>query len=219
MRLHGKTDRMEVVLDLVAGTVLVTQRWKCNFLTLGRHQGRWTEGEKITFRRRVCRVIDEVWGNKAYVYILPKEDNNFNRLYNGKTFVIKVKIEFVDYLEDWNVMIYKARPGELSDWDAWVHWASREIHMTSHAVTEFQHNELAGSQASGSRYWVVAHEFGHAIGNVGKFGDEYEPGNPHHYDTLSIMNLGSEVRQRHYKTICDILRHVCPGTDFGFRML
>lgn len=219
MRLCGTTDRMEVVLDLDAGTVLVTQRWKCNFLTFGRHQGRWTETEKINFRRKICRVIDEVWGNKAYVHIIPKEDNNFNRTYNGKTFVIKVKIEFVDYLENWNVKIYKARPNERSDWDAFVHWESREIHMTSHAVTEFQYPELTGSQDPGSRYWAIAHEFGHAIGNIGKFADEYIPGNPHCRDTLSIMNIGSEVRQRHYRAICKVLRHLCPGTDFGFRML
>lgn len=219
MRLRGKTDRMEVVLDTDTGTVMVTQRWKCNFLTLGRHQGRWTEREKIAFRRRICRVIDEVWGSKAYVYLLPGEDNKFNQLYNGKTFVIKVKIEFVDYLEDWNTKIYKARPGDESDWDAWVHWGSREIHMTSHAVTEFQHDPLVGSQAPGSRFWIAAHEFGHALGYVGKFADEYEPGNPQRYDTLSVMNLGSEVRQRHYRTICDVLRSMCPGSNFGFRML
>lgn len=219
MKLRGKTDRMEVVLDLDAGIVLVTQRWKCSFLTLGRHQGHWTEGEKRTFRRKVCRVIDDVWGNKAYVYIRPKVDNEFNRLYNGKTFIIKVKIEFVDFQEDWNVKIYKARPGEKSDWDAFVYWEGKEIHMTSHATTEFQFDELAGSQDPGSRYWIAAHEFGHALGYTGKFTDEYEPGNPHLYDTLSIMNMGSEVRQRHYKAVCDVLHHLCPGTDFGFRML
>lgn len=219
MRLRGKTDRMEVVLDTDTGTVMVTQRWKCSFLTFGRHQGRWTEGEKTTFRRRICRVIDEVWGNKAYVYLLPGEDNKFNQLYNGKTFIIKVKIEFVDYLEDWNAKIYKARPGDLSDWDAWVDWGAKEIHMTSHAVTEYQNDKLIGSQEPGSRYWIAAHEFGHMLGYVGEHADEYVPGNPHLRDTLSIMNIGSEVRQRHYRAICDVLHSMCPGSAFGFRML
>lgn len=218
MKLRGKTDRMEVVLDLDEGIVLVTQRWKCNFLTLGRHQKHWTEGEKITFRHRICRVIDEVWGNKAYVFIRPKVDNEFNRLYNGKTFIIKVKVEFVDSQEDWNVKIYKARPGEKSDWEGFVNWFYKEIHITSHAVTEFQHHELIGSPDPGSRYWIAAHEFGHALGNAGRFADEYEPGNPYFNDTLSIMNLGSEVRHRHYEAVCDVLRSLCPQTDFGLRL-
>lgn len=218
MRIYGSTDRMEVVLDTDAGTIWVTQRWKSSFLTFGRHQGRWTENEKITFQRRVCRIISGAWGDKAYLYIRPGVDNNFNRLYNGKTFTIKVKVQFVEHNENWNVKIYKARPEDKSDWDGWVDWAGREIHVTSNATTEFQHTPLIGSSEPGSNYRIIAHEFGHAMGYAGPFTDEYEPGNAMRFDTLSIMNLGSEVRQRHYGAVCKVLQTMCPGTNFGFRM-
>lgn len=217
MRLRGKTDRMEVVLDTEASTVTVIQRWKCNFLTYTSRE-QWQEEEMRNFRRQIHRVIDEVWGSKAYVYPLP-EDNRFYEQYSNKTFIIKVKIEFVRDFEDWSVDIYKARPNELEDWnDAHVDWANKKIRLTSHATTEYKNKPLESSTSPGSRYWIAAHEFGHAMGYVGPFADEYTPGNPQRFDTLSVMNIGSEVRKRHFETVCSILDSLSDN-KFGFRML
>lgn len=206
---------MEVSLDTDTNTITVTQRWKCSFLTFGRHQGSWTEGEKVTFQRRVCRIIDEVWGSKAFVRIIGGVDNEFNERYGKREFAVKIKIEFVDSFENWKVNIYKARPGDLSDWDAFVSWESREICLTSHAVTQCQHQSLAIK----ANYWIIAHEFGHALGYHGAFTDEYEPGNAYQADVLSVMNKGNEIRQRHFRTVCNLLNRMCPGTSFGFRIL
>lgn len=219
MRLHERTERMEVILDTDTNTVTVVQRWKCRFLTFGRHQGRWTEGEKVTFQRRICRIIDGVWGNRAFVRIIGGADNEFNERYGNKEFAVKVKIEFVDSFENWKVNIYKARPGDLSDWDAFVNWESREISLTSHAVTLTQHRCLHGIEDERAGYWIAAHEFGHTLGYHGDFSDEYEPGNPYQGDVFSVMNLGNEIRQRHFRTVCNLLNRMCPGTSFSFRIL
>ena len=60
------------------------------------------------------------------------------------------------------------------------------------------------------------HEFGHAIGNVRKRkrGDEYPSDSSHHADKNSIMNLGMQVRDRHFRTLEEKFDKVIRGVKF-----
>ena len=60
------------------------------------------------------------------------------------------------------------------------------------------------------------HEFGHAIGNtvVLNRGDEYKPSRVGFADKDSVMNLGMQVRKRHFTTIIDALNKMVPGVTF-----
>jgi hypothetical protein len=57
---------------------------------------------------------------------------------------------------------------------------------------------------------ISAHEFGHTL----KADDEYYPGDRRRADLTSIMNIGTEVRQRHYAFIVGQLNHMAPGCVF-----
>ena len=66
-------------------------------------------------------------------------------------------------------------------------------------------------------FLAVPHEFGHAVGNSGALGrgDEYNAGSVHLADTTSIMNIGRELRRRHFRTILDEMNRMIPNTTFA----
>lgn len=222
MRIFGSTDQMEVILDTEKVNISISQRWKCDFLTMGRHEGRWTEGEKITFRNKAVDLINEMWGNKAYAQTTLGCNSRFAQAHNGKRFIINPLIDFVEDNQHWTLKIYKARPKHyfVDETTAWVDWNSKEIHITSGAVNQFQYHDLADRSDAGAQYHVVAHEFGHTLGNIAQFntGDEYRTHHPLKHDKASIMNHGSEVRERHFRYIRHILMNMCPDTDFTVRL-
>lgn len=67
----------------------------------------------------------------------------------------------------------------------------------------------------------VVHEFGHAAGNtvvLGR-GDEYPAASTHRNDYASMMNAGSQLRDRHFRTILDELNSMIPGTTFSIKSI
>ena len=75
----------------------------------------------------------------------------------------------------------------------------------------------AATQVCRENFDAVPHEFGHAIGNtvvLGR-GDEYQTTSPHLADSESIMNVGREMRARHFRTIIDQLDLMVPGVTWS----
>ena len=68
---------------------------------------------------------------------------------------------------------------------------------------------------------IVAHEFGHSMGNTGvlKRGDEYRQTSPHHGDTQSVLNVGDQLRTRHFRTVVEEMNQMIPETRWRVRQL
>jgi hypothetical protein len=64
----------------------------------------------------------------------------------------------------------------------------------------------------------IAHEFGHTLGNVvsikNMHGDEYKPKSSYYSDVSSLMNLGMELKARHFDYIVKEINTIMPNTHF-----
>lgn len=222
MRIVRNTEHMDLVLDTDKSELTIIQRWKCDFLTIGRHAGRWTEMDELTFLYNARKIINSTWGNKAYVQTSFGCFSDFAMAHCRKKFIINPQISFIEADPHWTVKIFKARPGGVDEDQAWVSWTSREMYLTSEAILQFRHMEHGDDDTPGAQYHIVGHEFGHTLGNVDYLksgsGDEYYPGHPKEHDRLSVMNKGSEIRTRHFRHIKKVLKQMCPDTDFTVRI-
>lgn len=213
MRIYGKTEQMEIMLDTDDSKIQITQRWKCNFTTAENHHGQWDDDEKREYRRRVRDILDNIWGRTAYAIVMPNPDSKFSSVFERQKFTFKPKIEFTNYGHDWEVEVLKFDSFKR---DSWVNWAERKIQLTNFGVVKDRYGVLASFTDPKADRWAVAHEYGHTIGNVDAFGtgDEYRPQSPAYRDYVSVMNLGSQVRTRHFQHIRGILHEMCPGVKF-----
>jgi hypothetical protein len=50
-------------------------------------------------------------------------------------------------------------------------------------------------------------------------GDEYKDTSPHKGDTASVLNVGSELRRRHFRTAIEELNKMIPNTVWSIGML
>jgi hypothetical protein len=46
-------------------------------------------------------------------------------------------------------------------------------------------------------------------------GDEYRPTLPHHADKASVINVGRELRTRHFRTMLEEMNQMIPGVRFS----
>lgn len=223
MIIRNATERMEVALDTEEKVVWVIQRWRCRFVS-ERYSDKWKEQEVRRFKQLTRDLIEGIWSKAAHIAIDSTTGTAFNERYGGTQFLVKVKIEFVEFGEHWSAVIYKNR----SSYDhGFVHWGSREIYLTKSAWVNptgvrGRDGEFAACQI------IVAHEFGHTFGNCPSIsgngernqytGDEYEKDSPFYYDKCSIMNIGSELRTRHFAYLRDLLQSMVPGSRFSVRL-
>lgn len=220
MIIRKATERMEVALDTNEKVVWVIQRWKCRFVS-ERYGDKWKEHEMSFFKREARSFVENTWSSAAYIDIASTSGTTFNNTYGATSFLVKVKLEFVECGEHWNVVIYKNRTSE--DF-GFIHWYSREVYLTKSAWV----NPGTARANVGALQVIVAHEFGHTLGNCPSeagngarnqyTGDEYERDSPFYYDKSSIMNLGSELRTRHFAYLRDMLQSMVPGTQFFVRL-
>ncbi len=223
MIIRTTTERMDVELDTEEKVIWVIQRWKCRFVS-ERYRDKWKEQEKKNFRINTRDFIEAIWGKAAHFTVESCSGNKFNVMYGGTAFLVKVRLEFVEAGEHWTAVIYKQyNPIQYG----FVSWFHREIYLTEKPWT----NPLGVRNPDGSEaamQIIVAHEFGHTIGNSGDHvmgsgknqytGDEYKPDSVFYKDKCSIMNEGSELRSRHFIYLRDLLHSMVPGTQFSLTM-
>lgn len=119
--------------------------------------------------------------------------------------------------EHWDLHI--AKSWMLSKERVIVLWEPRQIFLTSRSI---QNNVIALQDCT--RYnsqYRVAHEFGHALGNVGltpeTCGDEYIRGHLFSNDIDSIMCIGNDVRGHHFHHQQLALQQMLPDTIFEIK--
>ena len=115
--------------------------------------------------------------------------------------------EVVCYYLNGKGTLPKIPAGQFST--SYVNWGLQQIQLDTNDTFPRKEAYMKGQIP-------VVHEFGHAVGNTAVLGrgDEYKSTSIHSSDVNSIMNVGNELRKRHFSTILDELNKMIPGTTF-----
>ncbi len=215
------TDRMDIYVDESRRVILLQQKWKYNWIKFSILPSvkEWTYVEKKAFHHKADNLIWKLWSNKFKI----KVDGNseFAKKNKGREFTVDFDIEWVLSGEHWKVDVLKIAAEEHMENPTWVNWDKRKIQLLN------RDDNLREVPMDGHNYYQypVAHEFGHAAGNLALIGhwDEYRDGGIHNkdksvskylYDKKSMMNIGNELRIRHLDYLCSLLRIMFATTSF-----
>jgi hypothetical protein len=205
-----KTDRMDITLDLSSGYIFVQQKWRYNWIDES-GKNPWTLQEKRDFHNKADQLIWKFWSSKAYAFMTG--NTALAQRYRGSKFKINLDIKWVigRETEHWNIDVYKVPVGVFRG--SFVRWANRQIELDSQDT--IPRTDLLNQVP-------VTHEFGHTFRHSGSsnYGtlDEYPDTSPHAADRYSIMNRGTEVRNRHYDYLKQQLNLLLPSASFNINL-
>jgi len=204
----------DIDLDTTLGHIFLQQKWNYSWLRAA-GQSAWTAAEKTSFHNRTDSYIWSAWSNRATLGVVG--GSSFSRRHVASGVSINLDIRRVTAHEHWNVNVTKIAAGAFARSN--VVWNTRIINLdTNDFVTRVN---CAGAPRVCRNQIPVAHEFGHAAGNtvvLGR-GDEYPAASAHTNDHASMMNVGSQLRDRHFQTILDELNTMIPDTTFSVRSI
>lgn len=210
----SKLPWCDIDIDTSRGTVFLQQKWKYNWL-LGSGVTAWTATEKKSFHNRADKYIWNSWSNRVTLKV--NGGSSFAGRFRTGGLILNLDIRWVTLGEHWKVNVTKLTPGVFQRSN--VHWNTRIINLDTNDFNV--RTNCIGTPSVCHRQTPVTHEFGHAAGNtvvLGR-GDEYPASSPHSGDHASIMNIGSQLRQRHFRTIIDELNKMIPGTTFSVQSI
>ncbi len=197
-------------LNTDTGQIFVQERWLYHWRTRPPLLP-WTVHEQRDFHNRADRAIWAVWSNRARLEA--RGNTALARRLAASGCRVNFDIRRVRRDPHWTVTVTKIPAGEFAT--SSVLWNARTIRLDSNDtrtkrrcrdVPRVCHSQIP-----------VAHEFGHAAGNTSVLGrgDEYRAGHGQRRDRASIMNIGTQLRDRHLQTLIDELNLMSPGTTFS----
>ena len=210
----------DITIDGAAGRILVTQKWKYDWLldtsTTADTPSAWTDDEKTAFHANASSAITKAWSRKATFTVAGESE--FAKTYSTTSFSLGFQIRHVTAGSHWKVNVTKTKAGKFLSSE--IVWAFRTIKLDTNDMSSTL--KYISPDAKVRVYQIpVAHEFGHTIGNVRakKRGDEYRASSPYSDDYRSIMHSGNLLRKRHFLTVDEELDKVVPNTTFSLRAI
>lgn len=208
-------------LDTKAGFVFLQLRWQYVWAVQGTLPA-WTLKEKRHFHNTADRAIWASWSNRVTLNVAGT--SSFARTFATRPVTVNLDVRWVTNDPHWNVTVTKIPADALAT--SSVQWNARTITLDSNDIVPRERCLVAAGPVAtpgGSPPMVcykqipVAHEFGHAAGNTAVLsrGDEYHAGHSHEADATSMMNIGNDLRNRHFTTIVDELNQMVPNTTFS----
>jgi hypothetical protein len=203
-----KTLHFDININAIANDILIIQRWKYNWIANG--FSNWTYNEKKKMHEAFEKEMIEVWNQKARVK--PSGNSLFVKKHKQSVFKIAFDIQWVTSFAHWEVEVKKVAPKDYSH-RPHVKWHEQKILLYSVDID----NMIKQSKPFITQK-NIAHEFGHAIGNASGIpnmhSDEYNPRSSFYSDSNSLMNLGMELRARHFDYVIREINTVIPDTQF-----
>ncbi|HLK66195.1 MAG TPA: hypothetical protein VKU19_22325 [Bryobacteraceae bacterium] len=225
---HRETAWSKIYLDTTHGKVHVVQRWQYSF-TVAHGMTAWTDDEKLSFHYALSSAVTGTWDSQTplpnssdptvqdFINLVRKVSNvrigvtglaPFAKQFAGKGLDIDFDIVLTGSNPHWHVTLEKVPSTSQSR--ANVNWDSRRIHLFSIDNSPSGACQNGRNAACTTGFVTTPHEFGHTMLND----DEYTVGARSRSDLKSIMNIGNEVRPRHYSFIAGQLNHMVPGCTF-----
>jgi hypothetical protein len=211
----------EIDLDTKTGAVFIQLRWQYVW-AVAAGQSAWTLPQKRHFHNSADRAIWASWSNRAALSVAGT--SSFARAFASRPVSVELDIRWVTHTPHWTVTVTKIAAGTVAT--SSVQWTARTITLDSEDVVPRERCIPAAGPPSTPggptpvacfKQIPVAHEFGHAAGNTAVLsrGDEYGTGHVHEADATSMLNIGTQLRDRHFTTIIDELNTMIPNTTFS----
>jgi len=210
-----ETDWCVIDLDTKSGFIFLQQRWQYTW-AVDKGVSSWTLPEKREFHNRADRAIWATWSNR--VRLRASGTSELAMRFAKTSILINLDVRWVTSKPHWQVTVTKIPPGDFRT--SSVQWNARKISLDSEDFKEVERCTTAAKPVCQTQI-PVAHEFGHAVGNTAvlKRGDEYKTGHSHKADRDSIMNVGSVLRTRHFRTVLEELNKMVPNTTFAIHSI
>lgn len=210
MNIVLRTDRMNITFDTWEKRITVTQFWYFIFTV---HIFNWilpefTYEQKEHFKDETQRLIRKLWDNKVKIKLMGTTNPELIP-FIYKEFSVRIDLREVgiESAAHWKVEVEQLPPDNKKR-DGAVYWSARRIELTTESTSG---EGIRLKNGLLNQQHVVAHEFGHTFGADE---DEYEKDSAHVGDINSIMNIGNEVRKRHYTYLRRLLEAGIPDTVF-----
>jgi len=191
--------------------VFFQQRWKYQWL-VSSGESAWTLKEKREFHAHVDKYVWASWSNRVRLKASGKSEWE-----TGGTWPINLDVRWVLQEPHWTVEVTKVAAG--TDGVGEVFWDDRRITLNTGDLVAYQActDQTGADQVCSAKFVSVPHEFGHAIGNTAVLdrGDEYRKDSPHLADTKSLLNIGKELRTRHFTTILEEMNKMVSGVTWA----
>lgn len=197
-------------IDLEGGRVFFQQRWQYEWLVKPPTPP-WTLAEKRLFHTTLDRQIWDSWSNQATLSVAGP--SAFARRFQKIGVPINLDVRWVTQLPHWHVEVRKWQETNPSE----VKWNEHRVILHATDTAPYTACTSAAPQVCKAGFRTFPHEFGHAAGNTAVLnrGDEYKPTSAFLADTDSIMNIGHQLRARHFRTIIEELNSMLPGCTFS----
>jgi hypothetical protein len=203
-----RTSRFDINIDTRTKNILIIQRWKYNWLSNGFSD--WTYEEKKKMHEAFEKEMTHVWNERAY--LKPTGNSVFANIHKLSSFKVSFDIQWVTSFAHWEVDVKKLAPNNYK-YRPHVKWLEQKILLYTVDVDNVpkQLKPLITQRN-------IVHEFGHAIGNASGIpnmhSDEYNPKSSFYSDSKSLMNLGMELRGRHFDYVIREINTMIPDTQF-----
>ncbi len=203
-------------IDIVVheSRVFFQQRWKYSWQVEVPFRD-WTLAEKRAFHAEVNRQIWRSWSDRVTLSV--SGTSSFARRFAGVRLPINLDVRWVLSDEQWNVTAWKTAVFQRGS----INWGPRRVTLYANDTGPRSACTSAAPQVCTTGFRTVPHEYGHAIGNTSTLGrgDEYVSASPNLADTDSIMNIGTQLRQRHFRTLLEAMNAMIPDTTWAVHQI
>ncbi len=198
------TSRMNFIIEEDCKRITIEQKWRYIFSTeMG--VSNWTDMEKSIIHQKLNSLIDQSWSDAFVLKTIGNSD--FAKKHKNTKWAIDFDISWVGYGEHWFVYLTKVPKDSFRNISS-VYWFRGQIVIKT---SDFEDRSQRGFYRK-----TILHEFGHTLRNIANYdrGDEYNRRSSYFDDEESIMNLGSEIKERHFSYLLEEINTMIPFTKF-----
>lgn len=213
---------VDIYIDRYNPRVRLVQKWKYDWKSIYKKESNlhWSEAEKAQFHQSAEKIIRDAWSRKAKLSVTGTSE--YAERYRARNVIIHTRIIPVESGQHWTVEVKKEASGRY--YSPKMSWGERRIWLNRDSTVDVNHSRGAGKPVYTQN--TISHEFGHTLNNVGSHsfpqnlttqfvdGDEYQSTSNFYNDEKSIMNIGNQIRRRHFKSVVDALNTMIPDTTF-----